>query len=519
MFEEYAAKTIGIDFGTNNSVIGVYNTKIEKPLVIENEEGLNSTPSAVLLREPLEFSDVGRSAKERAMLEPVVLSMKSLIGTEKNGFAISREGVRFPILDAHKVLFQYLKRNTKTRMDPDGKLNYRADKCVVSYPASFNLKQKEFVRKAVQSVGMKVSGMITEPEACALAYLYPDKLSEKPLNLRVIDLGAGTFDVALLSASKRQIKVLAVDGVKAGGDDIDYLMMAYFTAQLKANGIDLSGDKEAFQVLRNRCEECKIRMSAPGKEYDSIILYTPKYNKQVEIRISKADYHKLCETLMKGKLMPVLNRLAKVEKEKGVKADLTLLVGGSNVNPYFVNEFKKMYGNNSISYKSKEAVALGDAVYAYMLEKGIMKGLIYSESTGGNQAGADSKIPKIRQVSNETLGLRILDGSSAGTKSYHIENLIFKNMELPVHIKTNVKTAYEKQTKVALYLYSSGSINTKMKPEAGQEVGTCLLKSKKPLAKHTTIEVELIMETADKIQVKALEKGMNQKVDVTLDLS
>lgn len=54
MFEEYAAKTIGIDFGTNNSVVGVYNTKIEKPLVIENEEGVNSTPSAVLLREPLE---------------------------------------------------------------------------------------------------------------------------------------------------------------------------------------------------------------------------------------------------------------------------------------------------------------------------------------------------------------------------------------------------------------------------------------------------------------------------------
>ena len=65
MFEEYAAKTIGIDFGTNNSVVGVYNTKIEKPLVIENEEGVNSTPSAVLLREPLEFSDVGRSAKEK----------------------------------------------------------------------------------------------------------------------------------------------------------------------------------------------------------------------------------------------------------------------------------------------------------------------------------------------------------------------------------------------------------------------------------------------------------------------
>ncbi len=92
--------------------------------------------------------------------------------------------------------------------------------------------------------------MITEPEACALAYLYPDKLSEKPLNLRIIDLGAGTFDVALLSASKRQIKVLAVDGVKAGGDDIDYLMMAYFTAQLKANGIDLSGDKEGISGVK-----------------------------------------------------------------------------------------------------------------------------------------------------------------------------------------------------------------------------------------------------------------------------
>ena len=125
----------------------------------------------------------------------------------------------------------------------------------------------------------------------------------------------------------------------------------------------------------------------------------------------------------------------------------------------------------------------------------------------------------MKQVSNETLGLRILDSSGAGTKSYHVENLIFKNMELPVHIKTNVKTAYEKQTKVALHLYSSGSISTKIKLEGAQEVGTCLLRSKKPLAKYTTIEVELIMETADKIQVKALEKGMNQKVEVTLDLS
>ena len=88
MFEEYAAKTIGIDFGTNNSVVGVYNTKIEKPLVIENEEGVNSTPSAVLLREPLEFSDVGRSAKERAMLEPVVLSMKcSIFSTCSSSFS------------------------------------------------------------------------------------------------------------------------------------------------------------------------------------------------------------------------------------------------------------------------------------------------------------------------------------------------------------------------------------------------------------------------------------------------
>ena len=155
-------------------------------------------------------------------------------------------------------------------------------------------------------------------------------------------------------------------------------------------------------------------------------------------------------------------------------------------------------------------------VYAYMLVKRDYERLrVYS---GKSKSGSHSKIPKMKQVSNETLGLRILDGSGAGTKSYHVENLIFKNMELPVHIKQR-KTAYEKQTKVALHLYSSGSISTKMKLEGAQEVGTCLLRSKKPLAKYTTIEVELIMETADKIQVKALEKGMNQKVDVMLDLS
>lgn len=125
--------------------------------------------------------------------------------------------------------------------------------------------------------------------------------------------------------------------------------------------------------------------------------------KQITISFVKIDA---------GKINACLGTSGKGGKRKRSECRPDSFSRGSNVNPYFVNEFKKMYGNNCISYKSKEAVALGDAVYAYMLEKGIMKGLIYSE----NQSGSHSKIPKMKQVSNETLGLRILDGSGAGTK-------------------------------------------------------------------------------------------------------
>ena len=73
-------------------------------------------------------------------------------------------------------------------------------------PAFFNTTQKQATKEACFLAGLNCLRLISEPTSAAIAYEYhevEDDADEK--NVLIFDLGGGTFDVTVLTASEGSI--------------------------------------------------------------------------------------------------------------------------------------------------------------------------------------------------------------------------------------------------------------------------------------------------------------------------
>jgi len=351
------SKTIGIDLGTTNSCVSVFEGGEAK--VIANPEGLRTTASVVAFKNGEII--VGQKAKNQMITNPdVVYSIKRKMGTNEkvhvNGKDYTPEEISAMILSDLKAT-------------AEAYLGEKVTKAVITVPAYFNDSQRQATKNAGKIAGLEVERIINEPTAAALAY----GLDKQDKNERVLvyDLGGGTFDVSILELGDGVFEVLSTSGNNSlGGDDFDKKVMDYLVDEFKKeSGIDLSKDKMAMQRVKDAAEKAKKDLSGMSSTEVSLPFITQGEDGPVHLNVTltKAKFDDLTRDLVESTLEPVRKALKDAGLTKN-DIDKVLLVGGSTRIPRVQEIIKEELGKEpSKGVNPDEVVAMGAAIQGGVL--------------------------------------------------------------------------------------------------------------------------------------------------------
>jgi chaperone protein DnaK len=377
-----AAKIVGIDLGTTNSVISVLDGASAN--VIVNAEGQRTTPSIVAYTPGGELL-VGRIAKRQAVLNPenTFSSIKRFIGCTYNEIKGELNRIPYDVKNENgkiKVVCPSLKKEftpeqisakilQKLVNDASRFLQQTITQAIVTVPAYFNDSQRLATKDAGTIAGLEVLRILNEPTAAALAYGLDKKKNEVIL---IFDLGGGTFDVSILEVGDEVFEVLATSGdTHLGGDDFDRKIVEYVMTEFQTKeGIDLSSDKQALQRIIEASEKAKVELSSVQSTRISlpfICLDEKTGPKSADIEIDRSKFESLSKNLLLNCKTPVKKALQDANLSK-VDIDQVILVGGSTRIPAVRNLLSDLLGkplNETVN--PDEIVAMGAAVQAGIL--------------------------------------------------------------------------------------------------------------------------------------------------------
>ncbi|HRH32452.1 MAG TPA: molecular chaperone DnaK, partial [bacterium] len=376
------SKILGIDLGTTNSCMAVMEGG--QPKVIENKEGMRTTPSMVAVSKAGERV-VGMPAKRQAVTNPknTLYSVKRLIGRRFSDEEVQRdiklmpfdivkkgEGVAIKLGDKEsspqEISAMVLQ---KLKADAEEKTGEKITEAVITVPAYFDDAQRQATKDAGEIAGLKVMRIINEPTAAALAYGFDKKVGAK---IMVYDLGGGTFDVSVLDVSEGTVEVLATNGdTHLGGDDFDLIIMRYIIDEFKKlEGVDISNDPLAMQRIKDAAERAKIELStAQETEINQpFITSGAEGPKHLVMKMTRAKLEELVMPLVEKTLGPVKRA---IEDAKMTTADVAevVMVGGMTRMPLVLKKVEDYFGKKpNVSVNPDEVVAIGAAVQAGVLQ-------------------------------------------------------------------------------------------------------------------------------------------------------
>ncbi|MDV6377955.1 molecular chaperone DnaK [Sporosarcina sp. GW1-11] len=351
------SKIIGIDLGTTNSVVAVYEGGEAK--VIPNPEGNRTSPSVVAFKNG--ERQVGEVAKRQSITNPnTIMSVKRHMGTD---YKVEVDGKEYSPQEVSAMILQYMKGYAEEY------LGEKVTKAVVTVPAYFNDAQRQATKDAGTIAGLEVERIINEPTAAALAYGL-DKTDEDQTIL-VYDLGGGTFDVSILELGDGVFQVRSTAGDnKLGGDDFDEIIMDYLVQEFrKENAIDLSKDKMAMQRLKDAAEKAKKDLSGVTSTQISLPFITageagPLH---LEITLTRGKFDELTADLVERSMVPTRQALKDADLSPS-DIDRVILVGGSTRIPAVQEAIKKATGKEPFKgVNPDEVVAMGAAVQGSIL--------------------------------------------------------------------------------------------------------------------------------------------------------
>ena len=391
------SKILGIDLGTTNSCMAVLEGG--KATVLENSEGARTTPSIVAFTKSGERV-VGQAAKRQAVTNPrnTVFSVKRLMGRKFVELTEADKRMPYKIVaaangDAHvqvevggetkvyspqEVSAMIL---AKLKADAEAKLGETITEAVITVPAYFNDSQRNATKAAGEIAGLNVRRIINEPTAAALAYGLDSKSDEK---VAVYDLGGGTFDISVLEIGDGVFEVLATDGdTHLGGDDWDNTLITWIVNEFKTDsGIDLSGQPDALQRIKEEAEKAKIALSS-SQSYDlnlPFITADASGPKHIMKTLTRAKMEQLTDSLFERTIKPVRDCLAAAKLDAS-KIDELVLVGGMTRMPKVVETARKLAGKDPHQgVNPDEVVAIGAAIQGGVL-KGDVKDVLLLDVT------------------------------------------------------------------------------------------------------------------------------------------
>ncbi len=387
-------KVIGIDLGTTNSAMAVYEGNEAK--IIANKEGKNTTPSIVAFTDKGEIL-VGESAKRQAVTNPekTIYSIKRIMGLMFNEDKAKEAEKRLPykIVDRNGACAIEISGKVytpqeisakilmKLKEDAESYLGESVTEAVITVPAYFNDSQRKATKEAGTIAGLNVLRIINEPTSAALAYGLDKKESEK---IMVYDLGGGTFDVTVLETGDNVVEVLATGGdAFLGGDDFDNRVIDFLASEFKSEtGIEIKNDVMALQRLKEAAENAKKELSSAIETEINLPFITADATgpKHLVKKLTRAKFESLTEDLVEE----TISKIESVIKDAGLtKNEISevVMVGGSTRIPK-VQERVKAFINKDLnkSVNPDEVVAVGASIQGGVL-KGDVKDVLLLDVT------------------------------------------------------------------------------------------------------------------------------------------
>ncbi|MFJ6841791.1 molecular chaperone DnaK [Streptomyces griseoluteus] len=388
------AKAVGIDLGTTNSVIAVWEGG--EPVVVPNSEGNRTTPSVVAFTDTGERL-VGQLARRQAILNPkgTIYSAKRFIGRHFDEVADEAKAVAYDVVPGENGEARFKVRDKlyvpeeisaqvlrKLADDASKQLGERVTEAVITVPAYFNDAQRTATRDAGRIAGLEVLRIINEPTAAAVAYGMDKKEHETVL---VFDLGGGTFDVSILDVGDGVVEVRSTAGDShLGGDDFDRRLVDHLADDFqKENGIDLRKDPQALQRLFEAAEKAKTELSSVTQTQVSLPFITADASgpKHLTDTIMRSTFEQITADLVERCLGPVQQAMADAKVGEN-DIDEVILVGGSTRIPAVQALVRRLTGGKdpNMSVNPDEVVALGAAIQAGVL-KGEVKDVLLLDVT------------------------------------------------------------------------------------------------------------------------------------------
>src|ERR671924_240943 len=355
------ARSVGIDLGTTNSVVGVLEGG--EPTVIPNAEGHRITPSVVGFSKTGEIV-VGEVAKRQAISNPDRTVRSIMRGMGRKDWTIDIDGKKWTPQEISAQILGKLKR------DAESYLGDKVEEAVVTVPAYFDDAQRQATKEAGEIAGLKVLRIINEPTAAALAYgLEKGSHDERIL---VFDLGGGTFDVSVLEIGEGVFEVKSTHGnTQLGGDDWDQRVIDWLVSEFKNNhGVDLSQDRMALQRLKEAAEKAKIELSQAQETSISLpfVTATAEGPLHLETTLSRSRFEQMTSDLVEQLTSPFEQAI----RDAGVSTgDLShvILVGGATRMPMVQELVKKLTGKEPHKgVNPDEAVAVGAGIQASIIQ-------------------------------------------------------------------------------------------------------------------------------------------------------
>ena len=471
------AKTIGIDLGTTNSVVAVMEGG--KPTVIANAEGSRTTPSIVAFSKSGERL-VGQLAKRQAIVNPdrTIASIKRHMG---DNYKVNIDGKDYTPQEISSMILR------KLADDASKYLGEKVTSAVITVPAYFNDAQRQATKDAGKIAGLDVLRIVNEPTAAALAYGLEKEKSEKVL---VFDLGGGTFDVSVLEIGDGVHEVLSTSGdTHLGGDDFDQKVMDWICEEFKKQeGIDLKGDKQAMQRVKEAAEKAKCELSSVFETNINLPFITADANgpKHLDLNLTRAKFEDLCFDLLERCKKPVEQALQDAGISKN-EINEVVLVGGSSRIPAVQKLVKDYTGKEpNQSVNPDEVVAVGAAIQAGVLA-GEVKDIV------------------LLDVTPLTLGIETLGGV--------MTPLVPRNTTIPVSKSQVFSTAENNQTAVDIHVLQG----ERPMSRDNKSLGMFRLEGIAPAMRGIPqIEVTFDIDANGIVNVSAKDKATNKEQKITI---
>jgi len=438
-------KVIGIDLGTTNSCVAVMEGGA--PQVIPNQEGARTTPSIVGFTAKGERL-VGQIAKRQALTNPknTVFAVKRLIGRKFSSSEVEQARrylpyglTQAPNGDVHIQIEEKIYSPPeisafvlqKLKAAAEDYLGEPVEEAIITCPAYFTDPQRQATKDAGLIAGLKVSRILNEPTAAALAY---GLKSARGQFVAVYDLGGGTFDISILEMAEGLFQVRSTGGdTFLGGEDFDQRVIDWLIAEFsRETSIDLRQDRMALQRLKEAAEKAKCELST-SQQTEIVLPFISADSsgpKHLNTVLTRQKYESLTDDLLERTIEPCKRCLADANL-KPEQIDEVLLVGGQTRAPKVAEMVRRVFGKEpNRAVNPDEGIAMGAAI-----QTGIIAGEV--------------KELVLLDVTPHTLGIETRDGT--------FTPLIERNSTIPTRKSRIFTTVADNQTKVEVHILQGES--------------------------------------------------------------